>query len=154
MSTLSIHLPLSNSPSCEILIKTTTDPQLTTVSVHMLIKAKLTIKGIPKYRTLVQYIPQRPSLLPGTPLDFLTTLHSFSSRSSSASSSSDCPSPLDPVELALEWGVDRRLWMREWGTLSGGEGQRLALAIALGIGGAEVVLLDGESALGQVRVGD
>lgn len=44
--------------------------------------------------------------------------------------------------------------MREWGTLSGGEGQRLALAIALGIGGAEVVLLDGESALGQVRVGD
>ena len=35
--------------------------------------------------------------------------------------------------------------MREWATLSGGEGQRLALAIALGIGGAELVLLDGES---------
>jgi len=35
--------------------------------------------------------------------------------------------------------------VREWGTLSGGEGQRLALAIALGLGGAEVVLLDGGS---------
>ena len=48
------------------------------------------------------------------------------------------------MELASDWGVDRRLWMREWATLSGGEGQRLALAIALGIGGAEVVLLDGK----------
>jgi len=36
------------------------------------------------------------------------------------------------------------MWAREWSTLSGGEGQRIALAIAVGIGGAEVVLLDGE----------
>jgi len=37
------------------------------------------------------------------------------------------------------------MWAREWSTLSGGEGQRIALAIAIGLGGAEVVLLDGES---------
>lgn len=37
------------------------------------------------------------------------------------------------------------MWAREWSTLSGGEGQRIALAIAIGIGGAEVVLLDGMS---------
>ena len=33
--------------------------------------------------------------------------------------------------------------MQTWSTLSGGEAQRIALAIAVGIGGAEVVLLDG-----------
>jgi ABC-type molybdate transport system ATPase subunit len=37
------------------------------------------------------------------------------------------------------------MWARDWSTLSGGEGQRIALAIAVGLGGAEVVLLDGES---------
>ena len=36
------------------------------------------------------------------------------------------------------------MWAREWSTLSGGEGQRVALAIAIGLGGAVVVLLDGE----------
>jgi ABC-type thiamine transport system ATPase subunit len=36
------------------------------------------------------------------------------------------------------------MWHRGWSTLSGGEGQRIALAIAVGVGGAEVVLLDGE----------
>jgi ABC-type Mn2+/Zn2+ transport system ATPase subunit len=36
------------------------------------------------------------------------------------------------------------LWDREWATLSGGEGQRIALAIAAGLPGAEVILLDGE----------
>jgi ABC-type dipeptide/oligopeptide/nickel transport system ATPase subunit len=52
---------------------------------------------------------------------------------------------LDPVKLAKEWGVDAQLWGREWNTLSGGEGQRIALAIAISLGGAEIVLLDGES---------
>lgn len=85
----------------------------------------------------MQYVPQRPSLLPGTPLELLTTARAFWSRSSNISYG-------DPIELAAEWGIDRILWAREWATLSGGEGQRLALAIALGLGGTEVVLLDGK----------
>jgi len=52
---------------------------------------------------------------------------------------------LDPYRIAEEWGIERTMWAREWSTLSGGEGQRVALAIAIGLGGAEVVLLDGES---------
>ena len=52
---------------------------------------------------------------------------------------------MDPYSIAEEWGIERVMWSREWSTLSGGEGQRIALAIAIGIGGAEVVLLDGES---------
>jgi ABC-type dipeptide/oligopeptide/nickel transport system ATPase subunit len=54
---------------------------------------------------------------------------------------------LDPYRIAEEWGIERTMWAREWSTLSGGEGQRIALAIAIGLGGAEVVLLDGESFL-------
>lgn len=50
----------------------------------------------------------------------------------------------DPLELAEKWGIEKHLWRREWGTLSGGEGQRISLAIAIGLGGAEVLLLDGE----------
>lgn len=47
--------------------------------------------------------------------------------------------------IAEDWGIVKPLWNREWSTLSGGEGQRIALAIAIGVGGAEIVLLDGES---------
>lgn len=102
--------------------------------------------GIPTYRTLVQYIPQRPSLLPGTPLEFLTRIQSFSARSGRTSESSDGESGderPEPFRIAEEWGIPKTMWGREWSTLSGGEGQRVALAIAMGLGGAEVVLLDG-----------
>jgi len=98
---------------------------------------------MPNYRTKVQYIPQRPSLLPGTPLDFLNRIKSFQSRK--PTSNNEGKEGLDPYRIAEEWGIERTMWAREWSTLSGGEGQRIALAIAVGIGGAEVVLLDGES---------
>ncbi|WRT63748.1 uncharacterized protein IL334_000671 [Kwoniella shivajii] len=111
--------------------------------------------GIPEWRIKVAYIPQRPSLLPGTPLDFLETIRSFSVRlkqKQKAQSDKDGDGngngngqeegTIDPLDLAQEWGIEKYLWKRDWGTLSGGEGQRIALAIAVGIGGAEVLLLD------------
>ena len=92
-------------------------------------------------------------MLPGTPQDLLKTIRSFKSRQSASGSqdgndqnkTKSINKGVDPVELAAEWGIDRTYWQREWSTLSGGEGQRMALAIAIGIGGAEIVLLDGES---------
>lgn len=112
--------------------------------------------GVPVYRTLVRYVPQRPSLLPGTPLDYLTTCRSFASRQSatlSRKSTSEAyemgarsgTGVMDPLELAEEWGIEKVLWSREWSRLSGGEAQRIALAAAVGLGGAEVILLDGKS---------
>ncbi|RXK36744.1 ATP-binding cassette transporter [Tremella mesenterica] len=95
--------------------------------------------GVPKYRTLVQYVPQRPSLLPGTPAEFLDTIRRFSSRKKTQE---DQKGETDPMALAEKWGIERTMWGREWATLSGGEGQRIALALAVGIGRAEVVLLD------------
>ena len=102
--------------------------------------------GIPRYRTLVQYVPQHPSLLPGTPLDFLTTIQKFGSRKADDSNTTN--TTMDPMELAQDWGLDKTYWRREWSTLSGGEAQRMALAISVGIGGAEVILLDGQCVLG------
>lgn len=122
--------------------------------------------GIPLYRTLVQYVPQRPSLLPGTPSDFVNTVLTYSSRKPAKRKSKDVgpiqdtmgslysfsnASPADPgaifgpVRIAEQWGVDEDLWDRPWAKLSGGESQRIALAIAIGIPGAEVLLLDGQS---------
>jgi ABC-type iron transport system FetAB ATPase subunit len=137
-------------------------PGLSSYLYHLLsCRSDLTLIGIPTYRTLVQYVPQRPSLLPGTPLDFLHTIRSFRSRQARARSTRPSASDshasegdygavrgsesIDPLELAAEWGIEKTMWKREWGTLSGGEGQRIALAVAVGVGGAEVVLLDGGS---------
>jgi len=47
-----------------------------------------------------------------------------------------------PIRIAEEWGVDEDLWDRNWSSLSGGEAQRIALAVAVGLEGAEVLLLD------------
>lgn len=93
----------------------------------------------------MQYVPQRPSLLPGTPLQFLERLQSFASRKVRAAElDGKVNKGPTPFELADEWDIDRVLWTRDWGTLSGGESQRIAMAVAVGMGGAEVLLLDGE----------
>ncbi|KAI6099876.1 P-loop containing nucleoside triphosphate hydrolase protein [Pisolithus croceorrhizus] len=84
-------------------------------------------------RTKVSYVPQRPSLLAGTPRDFLKTVTSFRSRA---------PKVVRRIEVANAWGIDEELWDRNWSNLSGGESQRIALAIAVGLNTAEVLLLD------------
>ena len=95
-------------------------------------------------------VPQRPSLLPGTPQDFLTTILSYSSRRHPAKTSKDAPDggAGQPVweralEISREWGMEGAMWRREWATLSGGEAQRMGLACAVALGKAEVLLLDG-----------
>ena len=45
--------------------------------------------------------------------------------------------------MAREWGIDEELWDRNWGELSGGEAQRIALATGVGLRNAEILLLDG-----------
>lgn len=102
----------------------------------------------------MQYVPQRPALLPGTPLDYLERMRGFAARKQRAAElASSGIKPRDPLEIAEEWGVERHLWAREWGALSGGEGQRIALAAVLGLGGADVLLLDGECGWSQAELG-
>lgn len=101
--------------------------------------------GVPNWRVKVQYVPQRPSILPGTPYDLLETIKKFSARKASQEAKENGTGDrIDPMDLAADWGIEKTMWRRNWDTLSGGEAQRLALALAVGIGGAEVLLLDGE----------
>ncbi|KAI5899484.1 P-loop containing nucleoside triphosphate hydrolase protein [Schizophyllum commune H4-8] len=98
------------------------------------------LPGAPHYRTQVTYVPQRPSLLPGTPQDFVYQIMQFKARHSSHDSADKVLARA--METAAGWGVDNALWQRPWTTLSGGEAQRVTLAIALGLDTAEVLLLD------------
>jgi translation initiation factor RLI1 len=49
-----------------------------------------------------------------------------------------------PLEVGARFGIDPDLWNRNWAELSGGEGQRIMMAIGVALGTAEVLLLDGE----------
>jgi len=109
--------------------------------------------GIPTYRTKVLYIPQRPSMLPLTPRDFVFAIMSFTTRKrQNRESGSVSGERLDawmehPLEVGSQFGVDPKLWNRNWAELSGGEGQRIMMAIGIALGTAEVLLLDGEFSL-------
>ncbi|KAF8077815.1 P-loop containing nucleoside triphosphate hydrolase protein [Lyophyllum atratum] len=103
--------------------------------------------GIPSFRTRILYVPQRPSMLPGTPQDFLRTITSLEAHKNHVRAlKKERKYHQDPFQRALEisakWDVDSQLWEREWSNLSGGEAQRIALAIALSLNTAEVMLLD------------
>ncbi|KAI9208676.1 putative ATP-binding cassette transporter [Polychytrium aggregatum] len=80
--------------------------------------------GIPRWRSLIQYVPQRPPVFPGTPLEFVETLSGFASQKPKR----NC---LDPVTIGESWDLSPSAWSKQWSELSGGEIQRVALAIAV-----------------------
>ncbi|KAH9484264.1 Phosphate import ATP-binding protein PstB 1 [Psilocybe cubensis] len=101
--------------------------------------------GIPAYRTKILYVPQRPSLLPGSPFDFLVTITKLRSHQALARDNANS-SPNELLARAIEVGeafeIQADLWHRSWMNLSGGEGQRILLAAAISLDTAEILLLD------------
>ena len=79
-------------------------------------------------------------MLPGTPRDLVRQLEGFRARAKQPQDFSHV------LEISRAWGLDDYLWDRPWNQVSGGEAQRIALAIGFGWNSAEVLLLDGASA--------
>ncbi|KAJ3195298.1 hypothetical protein HK101_000564 [Irineochytrium annulatum] len=77
----------------------------------------------------------RPPALPGTPKDFLGTMKSFAAQKSRDKLDTD------PIAVAAKWGLSEDAWEKDWNQLSGGEIQRIAMAIAVGRE-PDVLLLD------------
>ncbi|KAG0369187.1 hypothetical protein BGZ54_000118 [Gamsiella multidivaricata] len=90
--------------------------------------------GIANWRTKVMYIPQRTAVMEGTPLDFLEEVRKFKTHKKNDNYD-------DPVQIGLDWGVRPELWHSKWNSLSGGEMQRISLAIACSFR-PEILLLD------------
>ncbi|KAF9924183.1 hypothetical protein FBU30_005801 [Linnemannia zychae] len=91
--------------------------------------------GVPIWRSKIMYIPQRTTIMEGTPHDFYQEVRSFSTHKRSKDSYDD------PVQIALDWGIRPHLWHKTWNTLSGGEMQRISLAIGCSFR-PQILLLD------------
>ncbi|ORZ32996.1 P-loop containing nucleoside triphosphate hydrolase protein [Catenaria anguillulae PL171] len=91
--------------------------------------------GIPQWRSRVLYVPQRPPLQRISPLEYWDEITSFAAQKSRASKLRD------PVEIAEQWNVPSSLWEKSFTELSGGEAQRIMLAIGVGTN-PDLLLLD------------
>jgi len=95
--------------------------------------------GHTRWRAEVTYVAQRTPTLSGTPAEHRDLVARLGVQRGRAAD--------DPVELAASWGLPVVAWTRPWASLSGGEAQRAALAVAVSRRPAVLLLDEPTSAL-------
>jgi ABC-type iron transport system FetAB ATPase subunit len=101
--------------------------------------------NMPLYRKKCRYVPQTKVDIPGTPLDFISKISSFKSWKSAIGGNAPSHSEVRRAsqELIRSWGMNTKLLDSEWRVLSGGESQRMLVAISLAsLPNGAVILLD------------
>jgi putative ABC transport system ATP-binding protein len=101
--------------------------------------------SMPLYRKKCRYVPQTKIDIPGTPLDFMAKISSFKSWKNAVGGESPSHSEIKraSIELIQSWGMNTKLLDSEWNVLSGGESQRILVAISLAsLPHGGVILLD------------
>ncbi|KAF9438759.1 hypothetical protein BGZ76_005065 [Entomortierella beljakovae] len=91
--------------------------------------------GMPIWRSKIMYVPQRTAMMDSTPREFVEEVRKFNAHKSNKNAYDD------PVQIALDWGIRPDLWGSKWSNLSGGEVQRISLAIGCSFR-PEILLLD------------
>ncbi|KAG7369007.1 UPF0014 domain containing protein [Nitzschia inconspicua] len=107
--------------------------------------SQINYTNMPLYRKKCRYVPQTKVDIPGTPYDFMAKITSFKSWKSDICGTSPTHSEIINAsrELLRSWGMNSSLLDSEWKSLSGGESQRILVAISLAsLPHGGVILLD------------
>ena len=104
-------------------------------------------KNLTQWRRQVRYVSQSKVDIPGTPLDFVRRIASLQAWRSSLSVSVLRAATQD---LLQEWGLTASSLDKEWKHLSGGESQRVYLAIAVATRPAVLIMDESTSFLDVV----
>lgn len=89
------------------------------------------VKDMSEYRTKVRYVTQQKVDIPGTPEEFVKQITSFEAVKKDVTHPHDWHIMENTAGFLLKWGLDASILTSEWKNLSGGESQRLLLALAL-----------------------
>ncbi|KAI9142870.1 P-loop containing nucleoside triphosphate hydrolase protein, partial [Paraphysoderma sedebokerense] len=96
--------------------------------------------NVDQWRKRVLYVPQRPAVLACTPLEFYRTVTSLKSQKIGQGDEKIDPC-IEVTNSVFRWDLSEDLWSKQFAQLSGGEAQRVMLAIAVSTG-PDILLLD------------